>query len=109
MTRSVHFRSGGAGRVGSSLSAEHRMPRFNSLLARVAAKAAKPTEAEKRPERVRKGPATLLTDEQVIEFRIARERDGVSVKELARRFDVSYAYALRLSSYEVRSKLIPKL
>lgn len=106
MTRSVHFRSGGAGRVGSALSAEHRMPRFNSLLARVAAKL---PVGEPRTEPLPKRRATLLTDEQVIEFRIARERDGVSVKELARRFDVSYAYALRLSSYEVRSKLIPKL
>lgn len=103
----THRKAGGAGRVGAALNTQHVRPRLNDVLYRVARRVRDEEPLEITKPKPRRGPATLLTDEQVLEFRTLRERDGVSVKELARRFDVSYPYALKLSSYEVRSKLVP--
>jgi hypothetical protein len=61
--------------------------------------------ADDQPKKFR----TLLTDEQVLECRVAFEFNGAASLELAKIYGTSPAYMRDLLSYKVRSKLIPSL
>lgn len=52
-------------------------------------------------------PATLMTDEQVIECRVAHEHNGEKPHVLARRYGTSLEYMKALLDYRTRSKLFP--
>lgn len=107
MTRKTHQRNAGA---TGPMRSQHLFPRLSpSLYKLAAAESANGTTPIAKPEKPRGHPRVLLTDEQVREFRTLLERDGWSVKELARKFDVTYQYALNLSKYQTRSRIFPDL
>lgn len=61
-----------------------------------------------RGEVKQRGPATLLTDEQVLECRRRHEYEGWPLDRLVTEYGVSLAYMRQLLEYATRSKLIPR-
>lgn len=62
-------------------------------------------QSKAKAEQRRGGPATLLTDEQVLECRARHEFAGWSTVQCAKHYGPSVAYMHRLLAYEVRSRL----